>query len=594
MAVGRLSNGCAISLLVLRLLMLFGLLKVNLNHASEVSPYLWRFCKTNDSARPCSTRIIIRRRRDFTKPIGFAAGLLLLCGDIATQPGPGSPPGHKNIPYCSTLKCLYMNSRSIGKKLNELQALSIGNDLVFCVESWLNPNYLNCELLPSSADFTIYRRDRKNRRGGGVFLAVKNRLPSIRRRDLETDAEILACELRPDSRRKILAVVFYRPQDTDLEYLKQLKKTLLLASKAKFDQILVIGDFNLSEIDWQTGTAKAGDCLHNYFTKLVKDNYLWQLVDFPTRGKNILDLFLTTIPTKVQHIHGFDDIICTDHKLISFELDLKVPKRSKTKRVVYNLKRADWSGLKETLRNTPWDACIVPDDADDSLENWYDLFVAAANDHIPKCKARSVNDLPWMDNELRLLLKKKDDARSKFKRKHSSSTEAKFIELRRSAKEMLMRKKKEHAEKLKASISENPRRFWSYIKSSTSDRPSPNFLIDGHKLVTDIRDRANILNKFFSSVFNPTSTASPTLSAPPSSGVGEKLDSIELTASEVREVLLSLDPSKACGPDNIPGSLLKNTAAEIAPSLCKIFNLSLSHGVVPVLWKRANVTPVFK
>ena len=126
------------------------------------------------------------------------------------------------------------------KKLNELQALSIGNDLVFCVASWLNPNYLNCELIPSSADFTIYRRDRKNRRGGGVFLAVKNRLPSIRRRDLETDAEILACELRPDSRRKILAVVFYRPQDTDLEYLKQLKKTLLLASKAKFDQILVI------------------------------------------------------------------------------------------------------------------------------------------------------------------------------------------------------------------------------------------------------------------------------------------------------------------------------------------------------------------
>ena len=163
-----------------------------------------------------------------------------------------------------------------------------------------------------------------------MFLAVKNRLPSIRRCNLETDAEILACEVRPDSRRKILAVVFYRPQDTDLEYLKQLKKTFLLASKAKFDQILVIGDFNLSEIDWQTGMAIAGDCLHNYFTKLVKDNYLWQLVDFPTRGKNILDLILTTIPTKVQHIHGFDDIICTDHKLISFELDLKVPKRLKT------------------------------------------------------------------------------------------------------------------------------------------------------------------------------------------------------------------------------------------------------------------------
>ena len=195
------------------------------------------------------------------------------------------------------------------------------------------------------------------------------------------------CELRPDSRRKILAV----------------------ASKAKFDQILVKGDFNLSEIDWQTGTANSGDCLHNYFTKLLKDNYLWQLVDFLTRGKNILALILTTIPTKVQHIHGFDDIICTDHKLISFELDLKVPKKSRTKRVVYNFKRADWSGLKETLH-----ACVVPDNVDTSLDNWYDLFVAAADDHIPKCKARSVNDLHWIDNELGLLLKKKDDARKKL------------------------------------------------------------------------------------------------------------------------------------------------------------------------------------
>ena len=110
-----------------------------------------------------------------------------------------------------------------------------------------------------------------------------------------------------------------------------------------------------------------------------------------------------------------------------------------------------------------------------------------------------------------------------------------------------MQKKKEHAEKLKASISENPKRFWSYIKSSTSDRPSPNFLRDGHKLVTDSRDRANILNKFFSSVFNPAGTASPPLSALSPSGVGEELDSIETTASEVRRFFLVLALIKHVG-----------------------------------------------
>lgn len=122
---------------------------------------------------------------------------------------------------------------------------------------------------------------------------------------------------------------------------------------------------------------------------------------------------------------------------------------------------------------------------------------------------------------------------------------------------MLRQKKKEDAEKFKAFISENPKRFWSCIKSSTSVRPSPNFLRDGHQLVSDSRDRANIMNMFFTSVFNPASTALPPLSALPLSGVGKELDSIDLTVSVVREVFLSLDPNKACGPDNIPGSLLK-------------------------------------
>jgi hypothetical protein len=36
------------------------------------------------------------------------------------------------------------------------------------------------------------------------------------------------------------------------------------------------------------------------------------------------------------------------------------------------------------------------------------------------------------------------------------------------------------------------------------------------------------------------------------------------------------------------------TANIIAPSLCHIYNLSLSQGVVPACWKLANVTPVFK
>ena len=55
-----------------------------------------------------------------------------------------------------------------------------------------------------------------------------------------------------------------------------------------------------------------------------------------------------------------------------------------------------------------------------------------------------------------------------------------------------------------------------------------------------------------------------------------------------------IDPSKAPGPDNIPGQILKQCSAVIAPSLCSLFNHSLRSGTLPSEWKSANVAPVHK
>ena len=78
------------------------------------------------------------------------------------------------------------------------------------------------------------------------------------------------------------------------------------------------------------------------------------------------------------------------------------------------------------------------------------------------------------------------------------------------------------------------------------------------------------------------------------SSTSTQLTEIQLTISEVVKILKGLDPNKACGPDNIPGMLLVKTADAIAPSLCRLFNQSLSEGYVPLSWKRANITPVHK
>ena len=205
------------------------------------------------------------------------------------------------------------------------------------------------------------------------MLAVRNNIPSMRRRDIESDTVIVLCELCPSSKKKILIVVFLQATRFGPFLFKRPNyRSLRLAAAVKFDQVILTGDFNLPNIDWPRGTALTTDHIHCYFTKRIKDFVLWRLIDFPTRNGNILDLLLTTIPEKISNINGFDDILSTDHKLVSFNINFKIRKKPKIKRHVYNYKKADWNALIRSLALVPWDVCFVDGDVNLSITNWID------------------------------------------------------------------------------------------------------------------------------------------------------------------------------------------------------------------------------
>ena len=56
----------------------------------------------------------------------------------------------------------------------------------------------------------------------------------------------------------------------------------------------------------------------------------------------------------------------------------------------------------------------------------------------------------------------------------------------------------------------------------------------------------------------------------------------------------SLDATKASGPDGVSIRMLKHTATSIAPSLAKLFNISIKLGRFPTCWKTSSVVPVPK
>ena len=112
-------------------------------------------------------------------------------------------------------KAMVINFQSIkGKTAGLHNSLDMDNpDIVIGTETWINTSILSNKLFPDS--YTVYRKDRPpNKKGisyGGVLIAVRNNFTSVQKHNLDTDCEILWCEIRISGSKPVLIGSYYRP-----------------------------------------------------------------------------------------------------------------------------------------------------------------------------------------------------------------------------------------------------------------------------------------------------------------------------------------------------------------------------------------------
>eukprot|EP00061_Rhincodon_typus_P019068 g48515.t1 len=66
------------------------------------------------------------------------------------------------------------------------------------------------------------------------------------------------------------------------------------------------------------------------------------------------------------------------------------------------------------------------------------------------------------------------------------------------------------------------------------------------------------------------------------------------TASDIRSVLLGVNPRKATGPKGVPGQALRSCVDQLAEVFTDTFNLSLLQAEVPTCLKKTTIIPVLK
>jgi hypothetical protein len=141
--------------------------------------------------------------------------------------------------------------------------------------------------------------------------------------------------------------------------------------------------------------------------------------------------------------------------------------------------------------------------------------------------------------------------------------------------------------------SDNLGSFYRYVNKKLScccgvgclERP------DG-TLSSDSKEKAELLNNFFASVFTVDDGLCPKLSMRVPTGVG--LSSVSFTESRISAKLRKLKTTTASGPDGIQAILLKNARDSLSLPLADLYNFLFNLQCVPNAWKLARVTPIFK
>ena len=432
----------------------------------------------------------------------------------------------------------------------------------------------------------------------GVALYIDSALGAIAEDTLNNHSfeESVWCSFQSNDNEKIIIGCIYKSPNTS-DHNQQLLQDLLNSDKIqKYDKVCIMGDFNFPKLLWD-GT----DTSNQEFIESTRDAYLIQKVKNPTRDReaqksNILDLVFVNDDDLIGNIDHEDPFGKSDHHVLVFDMNINSSIEDEERTYRYNLGKGKYKEMRETMQEINWENI-----KDMNLNDMWNEFKTSINitmkSFIPKIKVNNKRKMQptWMNKKALRKIKKKHKLFKRFLTTKSGYHYTKYITARNKCKKEIKKAKKNNEKKIADMSKTDPKLFWKYVQEQTKTRQGIGILKgkDG-KLYTDDKDRADILNDFFASVFTKEDDLNIPHLDESSRSQGISISDLRVTPEEVEKKLKELNPAKAQGPDGIPPKVLKELSKEIAIPLSLIFNKSLELGKIPDDWKTAVVTAIYK
>ena len=345
-------------------------------------------------------------------------------------------------------------------------------------------------------------------------------------------------------------LIVYRPPSYTAAENETLALTLQELISGK--EMIILGDFNLPNIEWTSQDVPTGHVpsLESMFLDVFVSLGLSEWVSeptFPSSG-NTLDLLLTTEHDRVGNVTVVEPLPASDHCPVLFQYVFEgdlVSNRSQ-RQANFAWHKGNYQKLNMFLSDVDWNFELACHNACKCFDRFANIVRAGIEVSIPQRIILPKDKPPWRTNPPQSLIKYRQEAWSRYKRvrlqsgrKSVAAGEAfsAFASVNKDLRKFEVRSQACYENGLIDRFRENPKLLHSYINSKKSAPSSigPLKLPNG-ELCSDPLAVSECLASSFASVFCKDIPANQK----PHQVYDGHIDTISVTTEEVQTSLLSL------------------------------------------------------
>lgn len=382
---------------------------------------------------------------------------------------------------------------------------------------------------------------------------------------------------------KIAIGCIYRPPSIPASCLNDME-LILSYLNSEYDELILTGDLNLNFLQPSPHV--------NHFCNILNTFDMHQIIKAPTRitltSSTLLDVICLNNSCKVI-VSGTEDLDFTDHSLIYCTIDIKVASVLPGKVWYRDYSKFVMKEFERDASNINWEHILTLPDIDSKLTFFISAIHAVFDIHAPiKSKNIRKKSKPYITPTIQRMIKLKNRAHSKYKRTRLQSDKKYFIDLKNYVNFAIKQEKIAFMKHQIKTYKSNPKQLWKKFSSWHIHS----------KAVNEIDDRicnVETINKYFvQSALQTTTPDANLVQSYLTTAMFERTFAFSTVTSEDIERSLATICSNAIGADQISTKMLRLTLPYCKSTLCHIINFSLTHGVVPNIWKQSLVLPLAK